>query len=468
MKNQPSKEFLQNCIQKLEEKYLYAAILIKGETGERIQVQRREEAVTPADETRGAVISLWNGENFIESAFNDLSEAVFTAKVNELLAESNKKPTLEERNAFYERLFPGETETVDETFHVQENVPWDSVSLEDKVNYAREMNGKTLELDERIIESSVYLMHVKTFSTFVNSRRYLKQSLPRSEKIIVVIMQEGQKNVQLHAGRSRQGGYENCTITAEDRETIVGDCRKLLNAERLEPGCYDVIFDPDFAGIFAHEAFGHGTETDQFLKHRSKGEEYINKQVASPLVNMFDSPTVEEASASYFFDDEGYLAKETQIIKDGILERGITDMNSAFRLELERTANGRRQCFANKAYSRMSNTYFGTGNDTFEEMVASMDSGYLLRYPTNGMEDPKGWGIQLEGVYVEEIKDGKLTGKIFSPVIVTGYVPELLESISMVGKDYHSAGLGFCGKGHKEWVKVTDGGPYLKLKARLG
>ena len=69
---------------------------------------------------------------------------------------------------------------------------------------------------------------------------------------------------------------------------------------------------------------------------------------------------------------------------------------------------------------------------------------------------------------VEEIKNGKLTGKVYSPVIVTGFVPDLLNSISMVGKERFIKGLGFCGKGHKEWVKVTDGGPYLKLRAQLG
>jgi hypothetical protein len=29
------------------------------------------------------------------------------------------------------------------------------------------------------------------------------------------------------------------------------------------------------------------------------------------------------------------------------------------------------------------------------------------------------------------------------------------------------SGLGMCGKGHKEWVKNTTGGPHLKMKARL-
>ena len=29
-------------------------------------------------------------------------------------------------------------------------------------------------------------------------------------------------------------------------------------------------------------------------------------------------------------------------------------------------------------------------------------------------------------------------------------------------------GSGMCGKGHKEWVYVSDGGPYLKAEAKLG
>ena len=33
-----------------------------------------------------------------------------------------------------------------------------------------------------------------------------------------------------------------------------------------------------------------------------------------------------------------------------------------------------------------------------------------------------------------EIKDGKFTGKVFSPIVLTGYVPDLLKSISMLNK----------------------------------
>ena len=51
---------------------------------------------------------------------------------------------------------------------------------------------------------------------------------------------------------------------------------------------------------------------------------------------------------------------------------------------------------------------------------------------------------------------------------MTGYVPDLLGSVTMVSRDRKVFGSGYCGKGHKEWVKVADGGPYLKAKVRLG
>ena len=84
------------------------------------------------------------------------------------------------------------------------------------------------------------------------------------------------------------------------------------------------------------------------------------------------------------------------------------------------------------------------------------------------MEDPKHWGIQCIIKLGREIKDGKLTGKVVAPIIMTGYVPDLLGNVSMRSKDRVVFGSGGCGKGHKEWVKVADGGPYLKTKARLG
>ena len=50
---------------------------------------------------------------------------------------------------------------------------------------------------------------------------------------------------------------------------------------------------------------------------------------------------------------------------------------------------------------------------------------------------------------------------------MSGSVPELLKSIAMISDDFEVIGAGSCGKGYKEWVKVSDGGPCLKVKVKL-
>lgn len=243
---------------------------------------------------------------------------------------------------------------------------------------------------------------------------------------------------------------------------------ELLSSELPKPGTYTIITDSSITGLIAHEAFGHGLEMDMFVKDRAKAVEYMNKEVANPIVSMKDGAKSAFSVASYFFDDEGVLAHDTQIIDKGILVGGICDSVSASILNYTPTGNGRRESFKRKAYTRMTNTFFEKGTSSLEEMIASVDYGYYISTTNNGMEDPKNWGIQCTALYGREIKDGKFTGKIISPVVMSGYVIDLLQSISMISNDFEIHGTGSCGKGYKEWVRVSDGGSCLKAKVKIG
>ena len=205
-----------------------------------------------------------------------------------------------------------------------------------------------------------------------------------------------------------------------------------------------------------------------FVKNRAKAKDFVNKQVASELVNMHDGASATLSSASYFFDDDGILANDTQIIKDGILVDGLSDVLTALELNKKPSGNSRRESTRRKAYTRMTNTFFGAGKDNVDDMIKSIKHGYYLCDTNNGMEDPKNWQIQCTAQYALEIEDGKFNGNIYSPVVISGYVPDLLKSISMVSNEVIITGSGMCGKGHKEWVYVADGGPYLKARVKLG
>ena len=304
---------------------------------------------------------------------------------------------------------------------------------------------------------------------FVSKNRFLRQSYVQTEVVVAAYaVNDAGETKFVREGMSGCCGPELLDRLKEKLALLPKTMSELLTSGRMEPGDYDVITTPEVSGLIAHEAFGHGVEMDMFVKKRALGAEYIDKRVGSDLVTMHEGALCAEDVSSYAFDDEGTLAGDVTEIDAGFLRAGICDALSAARLGTVPTGNGKRENFAHKAYSRMTNTIFDSGKDTLEAMIASVERGYLLEGVQSGMEDPKHWGIQCIMDRGYEIAGGRLTGKVVSPVIMTGYVPELLGSISMVSGDREVFGSGCCGKGYKEWVRVSDGGPYLKMRARLG
>lgn len=319
-----------------------------------------------------------------------------------------------------------------------------------------------------IVECMVSGSSTHISKMFMSVKRDMRQSYVISEGVVFSIGMRDGKSVQGYSAVSGRRGPEIFESLGGCLKDSLKQAEELLGAEPVKPGMYDVIMSPDVSGLIAHEAFGHGVEMDMFVKNRALGKGYIGKRVGSDLVTMHEGAAVLEEVASYAFDDEGTLAGDVVEIDHGILKTGVCDALSALRLHTKPTGNGKRQNFEHKVYSRMTNTIFEGGKDSLEDMIHSISYGYLLSGMNSGMEDPKHWGIQCIVQRGYEIRDGKLTGKVSGPIVLTGYVPDLLGSISMAGTDVDAFGSGYCGKGYKEFVKVSDGGPYLKAKARLG
>jgi TldD protein len=455
-----------NVVKNMEQTVPYAAAWVQDTLGERLLMDSRESRAEAMERQQGAVLTVFTGRSFLEYALNGISTCEFCDRLT-VAGEELVQAALTEGIVDLDlNIDPGSALTKD--FITATEIAPDQVSLSEKMQALEELRDDLQSRDKRIVNATAFMSHVKSCELFVNRARRLYQELPRTQMVAQVVLRNSNYSARLHGGHCYLGGYEHAHFNDTERERLVRDAGRILGAPRLTPGKYDCIFSPEFAGIFAHEAFGHGTEADLFLQRRSRGQQYLDKQVASSLVNLYDSPAQPGQAASFYFDNEGKMAEETQIIEKGVLKRPLTNLHAALRFGLKRSANGRRESYSRKIYARMTNTYFGPGSSSFADMLADIEFGYFLDHPSNGMEDPKGWGIQLEGLYAEEIRQGKLTGKVYSPVIVTGYVPDLLHSITMVGSKVEITGLGMCGKGHKEWVKVSDGGPFLRLQACLG
>ncbi len=303
---------------------------------------------------------------------------------------------------------------------------------------------------------------------FISPNRSLTQSFLWSQAYLFGVARRGQMSKMSYQPASGRKGLEILATIEDSVPRLAKELADLLDAQPMKPGEYDVILDPDMAGTLAHEAFGHGVETDMFFKKRARAIEYVGKRVGSDLVTMYDGAAEVDQTGSFLFDDEGVFASKTLVIDKGILKSGISDTLSALALGIPRTGNGRREAFSHKAYARMTNTYFAPGNSTLDEMIASIKHGWQLSRLNSGMEDPRNWGIQLICMVGREIKDGKFTGRVASPIVCSGYVPDVLSAVSMVSRDFELGGSGACGKGHKEYAKVSSGGPYVKTRMRLG
>lgn len=462
---------LKKLVALLGEEFDYVSVLSTDSVGFTAAISQRAKAVNHSTmmTERGSVVRVCRGGLYSEYAFNrfDPAQPELTAAEAKRVLSEQLALLAETQSAVYDTAVlpdePCELRVEMETGSLPEDCDLGKLVEELSAMSARGAAASEYALDCRLRAQSTHVCKL-----FLTKSRDLRQSYVYSEGVILPIVARDGRVEYGYEGVSGREGPEIFARLGEKVERVVRSAEELLSAERIEPGEYEVIVSPEVSGLIAHEAFGHGVEMDMFVKNRALGAEYIGKRVGSELVTMHEGATPEIQVASYAFDDEGTSAHDTVEIQNGILKTGVCDALSALRLGVEPTGNGKRENFEHKVYTRMTNTVFESGSSTLEEMIATVKYGYLLKGMQSGMEDPKHWGIQCIIDRGYEIRDGALTGKVVSPIVMTGYVPELLGSISMLSSDHELFGNGGCGKGHKEWVKVSDGGPYMKAKARLG
>ena len=478
-------ELCRELVRRLGSRYVYASILGKHVTGRRFVVSTATTTITETNEKQsGFVVKVNDGEKYSEYSFTDITAESLDSIEQDILRELALSEHIASQHVDAE-IMADEPLVQDFTRPMSGK----ALSVQEIVAKLTELRDQVHAASEKVIQSIMMLENYETSSMFISKNRDLTQNYSWNSMYGVAVAREGSTIQEAMASAAANSTEETLKIMAGKTEGLAKLAEELLGAELIEPGVYDIITAPSITGLIAHEAFGHGVEMDMFVKKRARARHYVNKPVASELVNMHDGAAVRvpaelsretsgeaESSADfmndpcvgYFFDDDGVLSHDTQIIKDGILISGISDAVSAAELGTVPTGNGRRQDPSRKAYTRMTNTYFAPGKDKLEDMIKSVEHGYMLFDTNNGMEDPKNWNIQCVACYGREIKNGKFTGKLVAPVVMSGYVPDLLMSISMVSDEWQIIGAGHCGKGYKEWVAVSDGGPYLKARCKLG
>ena len=234
----------------------------------------------------------------------------------------------------------------------------------------------------------------------------------------------------------------------------------MLHAKNCPAGKMTVAIDNGFGGVIFHEACGHSLEATSVAKGNSVFTGKLGEQIASTKVTAIDDGTIPNAWGSLNIDDEGTPTQKNVLIENGILKSYMIDKLNARRIGMKVTGSGRRQSYKYAPTSRMTNTYIANGDNTPEEIIASISDGLYAKKMGGGSVNP------VTGEFNFAVSEGYLVknGEIQEPVrgaSLIGKGSEILMNIDMVGNNM-TQGQGMCGSSSGS-IPTNVGQPMIRV-----
>lgn len=236
-----------------------------------------------------------------------------------------------------------------------------------------------------------------------------------------------------------------------------------LDARAAPAGTLPVVLAPGDAGIWLHEAVGHGLEADFIRKRSSSYSGREGQRVASPHVTLRDDAGVPGGRGSLAVDDEGVSPGSHLLIDRGVLRGLLHDRLSARAAGVAPNGAGRRQSFRDVPLPRMSNTWLAPGEDDPADIVRSVKLGvYAARFSGGQVNIASGDFVfaLTEGYLIE---DGRLTAPLRG-VHLIGNGPAALAAVSMVGPDLQMSEATWTCTKESQNVPVGVGMPTVKIE----
>jgi TldD protein len=356
-----------------------------------------------------------------------------------------------------------ETRVINDVVKTQVDIDPSDVSLADKHDLCQKYNNIILS-SKKVQTSSVRYVDAHGTLYFAN----LEGSFIVCENIfcgisVMAMAKDGMDVQQAYNSIGDLRGYRKVENFEESCEEVTKRAIDLLSAKPVEAGKYTVIADPKLCGVFTHEAFGHLSEAD-FIYENKKLREImkIGKRFGPDVLSIVDDGTLEGEAGYNKYDSEGTPTQKTYLIKDGILTNRLHSRETAARMNEGPTGNARAISYGSEPIVRMTNTYMESRDQTFEEMLAGVDDGIYAKGSLGGQTNTEMFTFSAEEAY--RIKDGKICEQV-RDVVLTGNVFETLTNIDAIGNDLVLyGGLGGCGKGGQSPLRVSDGGPHIRIK----
>lgn len=261
------------------------------------------------------------------------------------------------------------------------NAALDSVSLADMKALGLELENQAKNgphRDDRI-ENVPYLGVSRSggYSLIANSNGVLYESKSNSISAFVgVVAKQGEikkMGVYGRGGRTFDAGLFDPAYMAR---TAVERGIELLEAAPVPSGAYPVVFSHRVSGqLFG--MFGSPFFAEAVQKGQSRLKDKVGERIASPLFNLVSDPLVPGMPGSHLFDGEGVPAQRLEVVKDGVLQTFLYNLESAKKAGVAPTGTGSRG-YSGKAGTGFANYRVAAGQDSLDALLARSPKCLLI------------------------------------------------------------------------------------------
>ncbi len=197
-----------------------------------------------------------------------------------------------------------------------------------------------------------------------------------------------------------------------------------------------VVFAP-VVGTRLLWAIFQALQGENLNKNRSFIAGRLGKPLFSPLLTVIEDPAMEDAPGSTPVDDEGVPTQRKVLVDQGVPKLPVDNLRSAKEGGREPTGNGFRS-YRYRPGIGLTNLYMQPGEDTPEEIIASIDRGFYVM-------GTLGFGLDVvsgnfsTGAYGRLISNGALSDPVQGVTISLG-LEELYATIDRVANDLEFRG----------------------------
>ena len=248
-----------------------------------------------------------------------------------------------------------------------------------------------------------------------------------------IMLQDTKENDMMMLIESMQWGNADLSLKAllERLERKIKWSKKIVS---IESASMPVIFTPK-ALLVLILPFISGLNGMIVNKKISPLQDKINELISNSLFSMYSDGTIDYASGSAPYDDEGVLMRRLPMIEKGILKNYYYDLQNAAEAGVEPTGNGIRPGFHSSPSPGVANLVIPEGKISFQEMIKDIKEGIIVDQVLG-----LGQGNVLSGAFSNnvqlgfKIKNGKVVGRIKN-VMIAGNAFEVMKDIVAIGDE---------------------------------